>query len=927
MKRQLFLVGLLWIIASCTTAPVSDELSTQLSKKDRIDLAIAHEVEMTKDPSTGTVPRERLLKSYAIMEKKKQSMKENYSITWEERGPDNVGGRTRAIIFDQNDPSHQTVFAGSVAGGLWTCSNIYDANPNWTVVNDFFDNLAVTSIVQDPIDPDVLYFGTGEGFFNADAVRGLGIWKSTDGGTTWNQLGSTNNSTFHYIQKLIISQQGTLFAATRNNGVQRSTDGGNSWSDVLSSDVTASSNRAGDIEEAQNGDLYAGMGLFSTDGVYKSTDDGVTWSKLTNGLPGSGYARVEIATAPSDSNRLYVLLHETGSNDCEGIYTSSDAGANFSTCDNPAAFFMDNFCRGQAWYDLIAAVDPNDPERLFIGGIDLLVSSDAGTSFTQISQWYGGGGYEYVHADQHIILFRPGSSDTLINGSDGGIALSTNASSAPADILFSIQNSGYNVTQFYGCALHPDIGLDYFIGGTQDNGSHLFQSSGINSTTEVTGGDGAFIHIDQNHPDTQITSYVYNNYWVTIDGGNTTPWPTRFINGTGRFINPTDYDNDDHMLYAATFGGSYLRWSDFSGTDSSIVAIPELNGRVISAVTASPNITHRIYFGNDQGEVVLVEDAHTNTPTSSTFRTGSGYVSCIEIETGNEDHVLVTMSNYGVNSIYETTDAGATWTSVEGDLPDMPVRWALFNPHDADQAMIATELGVWYTDNLDGSNTVWNPENTGMANVRTDMLQWRPSDNEIIAATHGRGIYSTSSFEIALPLEWMSFTAEVSDQQEVHLDWTTAHEFNNDGFTIQRSLDGHEFINIDFAEAKNKPLNQYTLIDTDLPYYDGTLFYRILQTDRDGSQSYSEVRRVYLRSIEEELGIWPNPISDEVNLSVINAGHLQIFNSGGHLIWSQDIQPKQIHRIPSSDWLPGSYYFIFLGSKSRERIQRTVIKQ
>lgn len=161
MKPQLFLVGLLYTIVSCTTAPVSDELGTPLSKKDRIDLAIAHEVEMTKDPSTGEVPRERLLKSYTIMEKKQQSMKENYSISWEERGPDNVGGRTRAIIFDQNDPSYQTVFAGSVAGGLWTCSNIYDMNPNWTVVNDFFDNLAVTSIVQDPIDPNILYFGTG----------------------------------------------------------------------------------------------------------------------------------------------------------------------------------------------------------------------------------------------------------------------------------------------------------------------------------------------------------------------------------------------------------------------------------------------------------------------------------------------------------------------------------------------------------------------------------------------------------------------------------------------------------------------------------------------------------------------------------------------------------------------------------------------
>ncbi len=156
--------------------------------------------------------------------------------------------------------------------------------------------------------------------------------------------------------------------------------------------------------------------------------------------------------------------------------------------------------------------------------------------------------------------------------------------------------------------------------------------------------------------------------------------------------------------------------------------------------------SNRVYFGLSNGSVVRVDNANTGTSlTGTVIRTGAGSVSCIAIDPANEDHMLVTYSSYSVTSIYESlnaTQASPTWTAVEGNLPDMPVRWAMFDPRNSDWALIATDLGVWSTDNLNGASTDWAPTNTSLANVRVDMLQYRSSDRTIAAATHGRGLFT-----------------------------------------------------------------------------------------------------------------------------------------------------------------------------------------
>ena len=742
-------VGLLSMLFFKTDQEQKNDL-TKVPKKQRIEEAILQEFEATKDLSLNEVPRQRLTQAKGYADRLRNSPQYQRAaisgITWDERGPNNVSGRTRAILVDAGDATGGTVFAGGVGGGLWVTNNALAGTPTWTNIGDDFANLAISCIYQDPSDSDNIYVGTGEGFFNADAIRGLGIWKSADGGATWNQLASTNNSTFYYVQKIVVASNGDVYACTRDGGVRISTNGGTSWSQTLGTSTGgASTNRAADIEIAANGDLYAAMGLFTTDGIYKSTNGGTSWTKQAGGLPTSGYHRIELACAPSDQNRVYAVYQGT-SYDVSGIYRTDNAGTSWSSQTVPSAFGMANYARGQAWYDLIAAVHPTNSSRVFIGGIDILVSTNAGSSWTQITQWYGGGGFQYAHADQHAMVFQSNNSNNMYFGNDGGVFRTTNSAAGTPSVDFI--SDGYNVTQFYHGDMHPDYGVNQYLAGAQDNGTHRFTSAGINNTTEVTGGDGAFSHIDKDNPNIQISAYVYNQYWVTNNswGSSTT---INYSSSSGRFINPTDYDSDANVLYGANNSNSYFRMTGVGSTNSTgAQSMTTFGGSEASHVRVSPNVANRVYFGLDNGDVVRVDNAHNSSAAGTVIRAGSGYVSCVEVESGNEDHILVTYSNYGQVSIYETTNGGSSWTSVEGNIPDMPVRWVIFVPGESDQAMIGTELGTWTTDNLDGGSTVWGPSNTDFANVRVDAIEWRESDQQIAAFTHGRGMYTTDFFNI-----------------------------------------------------------------------------------------------------------------------------------------------------------------------------------
>jgi len=725
-----------------------DEIS-EIPKYDRPDMAVMQDFNMTKDPSINDVPVDRTVRTF---ERIRRNISLNRAaiqgVNWEERGPNNIGGRTRAIMFDPNDGTNRKVWAGSVGGGLWFNNDITNSNSQWQNVNDFWANLALTSIAYDPSNTQTFYVGTGEGYFNADAIRGAGIWKSTNGGASWTQIASTtNNSDFFFVQKVAVTSSGTVLATT-HTGLYRSTNGGTSWTQVLSG------GRFADIEIASNGDIYASRGIFSPGTLFKSTNDGVSFSDVT---PATGGERIEIASAPSNPNVVYAVA--SNNTNVAWFRKTTNGGASWTNVTIPIYLEQScvagsqDFTRGQAWYNLIMSVQPTNPDIVLVGGIDVHRSTNGGSSWTSVSYWTGRCG-PLVHADQHAMAFRPGSPNTAIFGHDGGLSYSTNVGNSSASPTFGNRVNGYNVTQYYAADHTSTSGSNFVLAGAQDNGSHVINSNGIGSATEVTGGDGAFCHIDQDNSNFQITSFPFSSFSRSTNGGSS--FSSILSNNTfGRFISPSEYDDAANILYSAANEDGYIRISGITGTPNPELINVSLGGFKASAFKISPHTSNRLFIGTGTdgnaggSRVYRVDNANGANPTVTQISTASipsnGFISSVEIGS-SDNQILVTLSNYGLISVWETRNGGTSWANREGNLPDIPVRWALYNPDNTDEVLLATELGVWSTDNINTSNPNWGVTNTGLANVRTDMLKYRPSDGQVVVTTHGRGIYTGTPF-------------------------------------------------------------------------------------------------------------------------------------------------------------------------------------
>ena len=677
-------------------------------------------------------------------------------LQWHERGPNNVGGRTRALIFDKADSlnGYKRVIAGGVGGGLWITSDITATPVQWTKINDFFDNIAISCIAQNPLNPKEIYAATGEGFLNGDAIQGLGVWKSSDGGATWAQLPSTTG--FKYINAILVDRNGSVYVAGESDifvgfGVDQSTDGGNTWTNVISA-----SEAGADLQLAANGDVYVSTGVYYVNGHIFISDYAVngahtgnagTWTNITpasNGTITTGttaWDRIKLALAPNNSNIVYAFF-ETHRSTALGSFQQYNKSTNTWTVKNRPT---EAFSNGQSWYSIAGAVDPNNASVIYAGSLDAERSTDGGTTWTQYSVWSAATtASNYVHADHHAYVYAPGSSTRLLMGTDGGVFYTVNANATTPS--FVNKNNGYNVTQFYSVALHP-TSTNYALAGAQDNNAEIFSSPGIGPTTVATGGDGGDVFIDQTNGNIQITSYVYDNYYLSTDNGATFNGLGSY--GNGQFINPTAYDPSTKSLYAGSASGYYYRAKNVLSPAYNEVYVSNFGGANVTTVAVAPITANRIYFGLDNGSVVLVDNAQTGTSITGVVlapTAGSNVtVSCIAVDPATEDHILVTYSNYGVTHVIETHNASAatpTWTNVTGNLPDMPVRWALFYPGDPTKAIIATELGVWTTDLINGSSTTWDPTNTGLANVEVDMLAYRAADRTLAAATHGRGMFT-----------------------------------------------------------------------------------------------------------------------------------------------------------------------------------------
>ncbi|WP_282072600.1 T9SS type A sorting domain-containing protein [Polaribacter atrinae] len=781
--------------------------SKGLSKKERRGLGLPPNAyneqmwELTLDPNTGRPMPERVLK---IQEELKEQRKlqrgggDNFN-AWVDRGPNNVGGRTRGIMFDPNDVDKNRVFAGGVSGGLWVNEDITDVNSSWSLVPDIGANISVTSIIYDPNDTETFYIGSGESY-SSGSVVGRGVWKSTDKGVTWNNvfggLTSANGGNFvngiFYINDMVardigtttelyISVAGAYFKAAANpnnfhglneQGVYKSIDNGVIWSKISINESNGNPSNPNDLELDLNNNIWVTTtrSSFGDSGgkILKSTD-GIVFNLLTQ-IPNA--RRTELEVSSLDADKFWVAADIDGAGD---LWFTDDAFASFDAVTNRLAEPNDgdnnitetDYTRGQAFYNLPIEVDVND--HLYVGGIDLFRSTDNGITWTQISKWSNNPGLSalnipLVHADHHAIVFRPNAPTEAVFGNDGGVYYSPDITANAATLSINARNKDYNVTQFYYGSIASGTANEIILGGAQDNGTQIIQNavSGANSFNNYFSffsGDGSYSEIDQDGGgvagrgeymivgSTGLSYYFaetsYTNANDAYFGGYT------IVNSAdGNFINEADLDDVDNILYANSSTDVTNQFSSFTLGENSAVrqdfANLLLDGDP-AAFKVSPHTNTTLFLGTKNSKLLKITDL-AGVPIWSDI-SGDNFIGSIsDIEIGDTDQIIfVTVHNYGVTSLWYTADGGASWVSKEGNLPDVPVKCILQNPLKKEEVLIGTELGVWRTADFFAANPVWTQSYNGMSDVTVLDLDLRIADKTILATTHGRGMF-TSQF-------------------------------------------------------------------------------------------------------------------------------------------------------------------------------------
>jgi hypothetical protein len=777
MKKSIVLLFIISVqIAYCQE---NDENDGPQNRARRV----AYINKLITPPNATEVPYESFLegnkrvdRQFAEKAKKLKNGKAIPNILWTERGPNNIGGRTRAIMFDPNTTNK--VWAGGAAGGLWYNNNITDANSSWFKINDFWDNITVSTIARASNSTQVFYVGTGERQpGGGDRVNGGGIWRTLDGGSTWTHLQSTLPSTdvnFRYIQKIVVSGSGRVWAACFG-GLMFSDNQGETWSEVATSftDDIEYRNYFDDMEIAPLNIVFASSrnGQSGNSRIFQLTETSVSpFYTITDTTPtytGVGY-RIELGLAPSTAgNTLNIYAICIGgtnvNNDVLWFKKSTNAAVNWTDVTIPTyqrngVGPIKSFTNGvgnQGDYNLAIAVHPTNPNLVLLGGVTNARSTNGGTSW--VVDNYGA----KLHPDIHNIQFAPTDYNSVLYSNDGGLAWSTNYGDATNNSYsFEARNKNYNVTEFYKVAIKNVASDNYIVAGAQDNGTISMNGSSIQSGTDITGSDGAFCFIDQDDPSIKIVSIQNLNHYLHNETTNTNSNLLNVANGEG-FINPCDYDSQSNQFYSFFKRGAggflFYRISNVGSTNTQTqfsVGI-DTTGVGVTMIKVG-KAANTIFVGTSGGRLYRVSTSDIAATTFTEITQGNvnstpstprqGTIFSIDIGVDDNELIMV-KTNYGIRSVFYTNNGGTNWICkdlVDHGLPDMPVWAALFNPLNRNQVLLATEFGMWSTMNITAANPEWEPTDANLAHVRCMAFAYRSADNLVAVATHGRGVFTTT---------------------------------------------------------------------------------------------------------------------------------------------------------------------------------------
>jgi len=676
----------------------------------------------------------------------------------------NVSGRASAIWVDPADKN--IILLGTADGGLWKTT---DQGSTWTQLFDAAASQSIGSIGVDPNNKQVIYVGTGEGNFSLDAIGGVGIYKSTDGGANWTLLSGTSGSNTTF-RRIVVDPKDSQKVYAAGYNLWYSTNGGTSWTqttcgassgyyyftDVVLDSVNGTGTTS--IVYAAIGSIWSGSN--GSNGIYRSTAGGAgPWTAIGtasygNGFPASNIGRITLLPAPSSPKQMYILIQSIATRGSLGIWYTADATATPVTW---TAKSTTNYCSTQCWYDMTGVVHPTDPTRLVVGGLDNYLSTDSGGTLSLMSRWNYGDS-TYSHADHHHMVMP--DATTLYDANDGGFFVGAINWSTPLSTVWASKNPGLSTLQFYGFAQHP-TDATMFQGGLQDNGQFYFNGT---SWLEVAGGDGGASAWDPSNAAYAYEEYVYagikRNSNMT---GSPSSWTCiRNINGCsscsgscvpdGRcaFIAPFCLDaNDPNTIYTGTYyfyknaaartTTTSTAWTQTSTTDLTV-------GSATAYVTAIHSARNNgtagtLYVGTSNCKAWYSNDGGTTlTDRSSGLPGTTVWVTSFTTDPADGLKVLVTLSGYGTYHVYRSTTGGSAWTNITGTLPAIPFNTIILDPSDVNHAYAGSDFGVYESTNVWAAAPTWTSITSNLPAVSVQQLGM-VSGGKLRAATHGRGIW------------------------------------------------------------------------------------------------------------------------------------------------------------------------------------------
>ncbi len=746
------------------------------------------------DRKTGEFPNINLLKIKNEFYKIKDS-KADLS-NWQNMGPNSSEGgyagigRINCITFHSTD--NNTFWIGAPSGGLWKTT---DGGSNWEVLTDTLPVIGVSEVVlsNDYETSKTIYIATGDR--DAGDNYSIGVLKSTDDGITWSTTGLTFNVSQRYrITRMLMhpTNSDTIFAAT-NGGIYKTVNAGVNWSEVINGEFY-------DMEFKNNCEdtvIYAATKDYSNSpDLYKSTDGGDNWN-LTYSFPSSAY-RVELDPSQSDSTIIYALACNQSSA-LEGVYKSTNSGVSFtkvfdgSVSGNNLLGWESNGTgtQGQGWYDLTLSVSPVDENHVFVGGVNTWETKDGGSTWDITNHWWGDG-VPAVHADKHYMEYQ--NDTTFFEANDGGIYKTTNGGTSWTDLT-----DGMVISQIYKLGVSQTV-QDEIITGLQDNGSKLISSD---IWYDVNGGDGMECLIDYEDEDIQYSSLYYGQIYRTMNHWGSDVEITSNIpltgaqNGLGAWVSPYLIDPADNQTL-------YVGWADvWKTTDrgDSWTKISNLNltNKIRSMAIAQSD--HNTIYLTDFNNFYKTSDGGDSWTNLSSYLPGtSNSITSIAVDAYNPLHVWITYGGYDNVKAFESTDGGNSWTDISTGLPEVPANTIIQNKLSSTKHLYAgTDIGVFFKD---GSSD-WVLFSKDLPSVIATELEiyydeTTPSNSILYASTYGRGLWKSNlaTFsQAAIQLNSINGTYYVSDDSSaiINILFDISETFSSNTFTAYLSDETGDF--------------------------------------------------------------------------------------------------------------------------------------